>query len=155
MWLRSASTAAPGQPAAGDGDHAVDDDVRDGAFRLRPAGVLVTSNLLTIAQQKYLRHPPRHEGHGGQGARRRCGCDAQQEVSEEADLELIERARKLFSGRIDFLLSAPSLKFCPIRWCRKSRWRGDRTWVKSSLLNAITGRKSLAHLGDAGAHAGS
>ena len=33
-------------------------------------------------------------------------------------LELDERARKLFAGPIDFLKSAPDLKFLPARYLR-------------------------------------
>ncbi len=39
--------------------------------------------------------------------------EAQTHTDEQAHAELVERARKLFSGRVDFLLSAPSLKFLP------------------------------------------
>ena len=34
-------------------------------------------------------------------------------MSSEPDLELTERARKLFAGPIEFLKSAPELKFLP------------------------------------------
>ncbi|HYX47381.1 MAG TPA: YihA family ribosome biogenesis GTP-binding protein, partial [Sphingomicrobium sp.] len=34
-------------------------------------------------------------------------------MSEAADDELAERARKLFAGPIEFLKSAPELKFLP------------------------------------------
>jgi GTP-binding protein len=65
-------------------------------------------------------------------------------VTEEENLELIERARKIFSGRIDFLLSAPSLKFLPDPVVAEIAFAGRSNVGKSSLLNAITGRKSLA-----------
>jgi len=63
---------------------------------------------------------------------------------EGQDAELIERARRLFSGRIDFLLSAPSLKFLPDPAVPEVAFAGRSNVGKSSLLNAITGRKSLA-----------
>ena len=65
-------------------------------------------------------------------------------MTEEENLELIERARKIFSGRIDFLLSAPSLKFLPDPVVAEIAFAGRSNVGKSSLLNAITGRKSLA-----------
>jgi GTP-binding protein len=63
-------------------------------------------------------------------------------VNEEEKLELIERARKVFSGASIFL-SAPALKFLPDPVVPEIAFRDGRTWA-SSLLNAITGRKSLA-----------
>lgn len=60
------------------------------------------------------------------------------------DPALIERSRKLFSGRVDFLLSAPALKFIPDPVVPEVAFAGRSNVGKSSLLNAITGRKSLA-----------
>nr|WP_221774184.1 ribosome biogenesis GTP-binding protein YihA/YsxC [Novosphingobium flavum] len=57
---------------------------------------------------------------------------------------MIERARKLFSGRVDFLLSAPALKFLPEPTVPEVAFAGRSNVGKSSLLNALTGRKSLA-----------
>ena len=60
------------------------------------------------------------------------------------DPELVERARRLFSGRCDFLLSAPGLQFLPDPAVPEVAFAGRSNVGKSSLLNAITGRKSLA-----------
>ena len=69
-------------------------------------------------------------------------------MSEEQDdlarQELVERARKLFSGRVDFVLSAPGLQFLPDPVVPEIAFSGRSNVGKSSLLNAITGRKSLA-----------
>ena len=58
--------------------------------------------------------------------------------------ERIERAGKLFSGRVDFLLSAPQLKFLPEPTVPEIAFCGRSNVGKSSLLNALTGRKALA-----------
>ena len=63
---------------------------------------------------------------------------------EAAQAELIERARRLFSGRCEFLLSAPGLQFIPDPVAPEVAFSGRSNVGKSSLLNAITGRKSLA-----------
>ncbi len=67
------------------------------------------------------------------------------EAQEEAErIELAKRASKLFSGRVDFLLSAPQLKFLPEPTVPEIAFCGRSNVGKSSLLNAITGRKSIA-----------
>ena len=58
--------------------------------------------------------------------------------------ELAELARKLFAGRVEFLLSAPELKFLPGSDFPEVAFAGRSNAGKSSLLNALTGRKALA-----------
>jgi GTP-binding protein len=65
-------------------------------------------------------------------------------MSEPADLELAERARKLFAGPIEFLKSAPSLEFLPDPQVPEIAFAGRSNVGKSSLLNALTNRNKLA-----------
>ena len=65
-------------------------------------------------------------------------------MSEAADEELTERARKLFAGPIEFLKSAPELKFLPDPEAPEIAFAGRSNVGKSSLLNALTNRKALA-----------
>jgi len=60
------------------------------------------------------------------------------------DDDLAERARKLFAGPIDFLKSAPGLEFLPDATVPEVAFAGRSNVGKSSLLNALTGRKALA-----------
>jgi GTP-binding protein len=63
---------------------------------------------------------------------------------DEEQQELAERARKLFAGPVDFLKSAPGLKFLPDPVAPEIAFAGRSNVGKSSLLNALTNRKGLA-----------
>ncbi len=64
---------------------------------------------------------------------------------EEREQARRERAAsRLFSGRVDFLLSAPQLKFLPEPTVPEIAFAGRSNVGKSSLLNALTGRKAIA-----------
>ena len=58
--------------------------------------------------------------------------------------EDIEAARKIFSGPIAFLKSAPTLEFLPDPGVNEIAFAGRSNVGKSSLLNALTNRNSLA-----------
>jgi len=65
-------------------------------------------------------------------------------MSEDGDRELEERARKLFAGPIEFLKSAPEMRFLPDADLPEIAFAGRSNVGKSSLLNALTNRKALA-----------
>ena len=65
-------------------------------------------------------------------------------MSDDADQEIADRARKLFAGPIEFLKSAPELKFLPDQDAPEVAFAGRSNVGKSSLLNALTSRKGLA-----------
>lgn len=67
------------------------------------------------------------------------------QVSAEQDpAPDLETARKVFAGPVAFLLSAPHLRFLPEAICPEVAFAGRSNVGKSSLLNALTGRNSLA-----------
>jgi GTP-binding protein len=61
-----------------------------------------------------------------------------------AETDSAELARKLFSGPISFLKSAPQLKFLPEPTVPEIAFAGRSNVGKSSLLNKLTNRSSLA-----------
>jgi len=63
-------------------------------------------------------------------------------VSEEE--ALAKEAARLFSGRVEFLLSAPRLEHLPEPEAPEIAFCGRSNVGKSSLLNALTGRKAIA-----------
>jgi GTP-binding protein len=65
-------------------------------------------------------------------------------MSEGADSDTADRARKLFVGPIEFLKSAPGLKFLPDPDVPEVAFAGRSNVGKSSLLNALTNRRGLA-----------
>ncbi|WP_422059762.1 ribosome biogenesis GTP-binding protein YihA/YsxC [Sphingopyxis sp.] len=66
------------------------------------------------------------------------------DTDHETDPTLSERARKLFSGPIAFLKSAPALQHLPPPSMPEIAFAGRSNVGKSSLLNALTNRNGLA-----------
>jgi len=60
------------------------------------------------------------------------------------DGDRLETARKIFAGPIAFLKSAPALKFLPDPVVEEVAFAGRSNVGKSSVLNALTSRSSLA-----------
>jgi len=65
-------------------------------------------------------------------------------MTDAPDFEQAEQARKLFAGPIEFLKSAPELKFMPDPEAPEIAFAGRSNVGKSSLLNALTNRNGLA-----------
>ncbi|MGX7894320.1 ribosome biogenesis GTP-binding protein YihA/YsxC [Tsuneonella sp. HG222] len=61
-----------------------------------------------------------------------------------AEENLLAEANRLFSGRVEFLLSAPQLNFLPEPEVPEIAFCGRSNVGKSSLLNALTGRRAIA-----------
>jgi GTP-binding protein len=60
------------------------------------------------------------------------------------EVDLAKEAARLFSGRVQFLLSAPQLQFLPEPEVPEIAFCGRSNVGKSSLLNALTGRRAIA-----------
>ncbi|MDG6079009.1 YihA family ribosome biogenesis GTP-binding protein [Erythrobacter litoralis] len=65
-------------------------------------------------------------------------------AEEKAQTLREKQAERLFSGRVDFLLSAPQLKFLPDPTVPEIAFCGRSNVGKSTLLNALTLRKNIA-----------
>jgi GTP-binding protein len=65
-------------------------------------------------------------------------------VSDEAAAERLEAARRLFAGRVEFLKSAPDLKFLPSPDTPEVAFAGRSNVGKSTLINAVVNRSALA-----------
>jgi len=65
-------------------------------------------------------------------------------LTEEQIPDDAELARKLFAGPVNFLKSAPQLQFLPDPELAEVAFCGRSNVGKSSLLNALTGRKAIA-----------
>ncbi|HSJ42464.1 MAG TPA: ribosome biogenesis GTP-binding protein YihA/YsxC [Xanthobacteraceae bacterium] len=65
-------------------------------------------------------------------------------MSAATNDDLAEAARRLFAGSVEFLKSAPELKFLPDPDVPEIAFAGRSNVGKSSLLNALTNRNGLA-----------
>ena len=121
----------------------------------------VTNNILTIAQQRllYARYPGMKASSGRGRQRRprarrrrrrhrhrppRATAETAAAGAVSADDQQAELARKLFSGPVSFLKSAPQLQFLPDPNVPEIAFAGRSNVGKSSLLNRLTGRSALA-----------
>ncbi|MCW2362892.1 MULTISPECIES: ribosome biogenesis GTP-binding protein YihA/YsxC [Sphingobium] len=70
--------------------------------------------------------------------------DTDQAQSDQDTAARIEEARRIFSGPISFLKSAPGLNFLPPADVPEVAFAGRSNVGKSSLINALTNRNGLA-----------
>ena len=63
---------------------------------------------------------------------------------QDADPDRLEDARKLFAGRIDFMLGVTAMASLPSTDVPEIAFAGRSNVGKSSLINAVTGRRQLA-----------
>ena len=65
-------------------------------------------------------------------------------MTADIDPKLIERGRKLFAGDWQFIWAAPSIESLPPMKTIEIAFAGRSNVGKSSLINALTGRNTLA-----------
>src|SRR6202047_4327673 len=67
-------------------------------------------------------------------------------MSAEPDAKLIEQGRKLFAGDFRFFWASPSIETLPPMRGTEIAFAGRSNVGKSSLINALTGRRALARI---------
>ncbi len=85
-------------------------------------------------------------GPGGPDAAAAAGALAEERAGTNAaaHAEALDAARRLFAGPVAFLLSAPRLDILPPPDLPEIAFAGRSNVGKSSLINALTGRRGLA-----------